>query len=61
MLELIFAEAKIWKSFNAALDDAFASMESFHDDRTKTHEVNVITSGFSNLDSKLQEKVTWTG
>jgi hypothetical protein len=57
VLELIFAESKIWKSFSSALTDAFESMESFHDDRAKQHEVNVITSGFSALDPKIQEKV----
>lgn len=57
VLELIFAESKIWKSFSAALNDAFGSMESFHNDRAKRHKVNVITSGFSNLDPKLQAKV----
>lgn len=57
VLELIFAESKIWKSFSAALADAFSSMEKFHDSRTKQHEVNAFSSGFSNLDSKLQEKV----
>jgi hypothetical protein len=57
VLELIFAESKIWKSFPDALRDAFASMEQFHDSRTKQHEVNAFTSGFSNLDSELQKKV----
>jgi hypothetical protein len=57
VLELIFAESKIWKSFSGALGDAFKSMEYFHDSRTKQHEVNVITSGFSNLSQELQTKV----
>jgi hypothetical protein len=57
VLELIFAESKIWKSFSAALDDAFKSMESFHTGRTKQHEVNVVTSAFSELHPQLQEKV----
>jgi len=57
ILEILFAEAKIYKSFSKALNDAFESMEMFHESRTKVFEVNTFTSGFSNLDSKLQKKV----
>jgi len=57
ILEVIFAESKIWKSFSDALRDAFDSMEGFHDSRTKQHEINAFTSGFSNLDPELQKKV----
>ena len=57
VLEFIFAESKIWKSFSAALVDAFKSMEAFHDSRTKQFEVNAFTSSYSNLDSDLQKKV----
>jgi hypothetical protein len=57
MLEIIFAESKLWKSFPAALRDAFKSMEGFHDSRTKQYEVTAFTSGFSNLDTELQKKV----
>jgi hypothetical protein len=57
MLELIFAESKIWESFSDALRDAFASMEQFHDSRTKRHEINTFTSGFSNLTAELQERI----
>jgi HamA len=57
ILEIIFAESKIWKSFPSALADAFASMEKFHDSRTRQHEINAFTSGFSNLDQQLQEKI----
>ncbi len=57
VLEVIFAESKIYKSFSGALQKAFESMQEFHDSRTKQHEVNAFTSGFSNLDSELQEKV----
>lgn len=56
-LELIFGESKIWKSFSSALIDAFKSMDAFHTARTKQHEVNIITSGFSNLTAELQRKV----
>lgn len=57
VLELIFAESKIWKSFSSALSDAFKSMEEFHDSRTKQHEVNCVSAEFSNLSPELQEKV----
>ena len=57
VLELIFAESKIWKSFSEALRDAFKSMDKFHDSRTKQHEISAFTSGFSNLDTTLQERV----
>ena len=57
VLELVFAESKIWKSFSGALGDAFKSMESFHDSRTKQYEVNAFTSDFSNLNPELQKSV----
>jgi len=57
VLEIIFAESKMWKSFSDALGDAFKSIETFHDSRTKHHEVNAFTSGFSNLDAVLQQRV----
>jgi Cap4 SAVED domain len=57
VLEFLFAESKIWKSFSGALRDAFKSMEEFHDSRTKVHEVNAFTSGYSNLSADIQEKV----
>ena len=57
VLEVIFAESKIHKLFSAGLTDAFASIDSFHDSRTKRHEVTAFTSAFSNLDPELQKKV----
>jgi hypothetical protein len=57
VLELIFAESKIYQSFSGALHDAFESMDSFHGSRTKPYEVNAFTAGFSNLDLELQRKV----
>ena len=57
MLEVIFAEAKIWGSFTGALADAFKSMETFHDSRTKSHEVNCFTANFCVLSPELQEQV----
>lgn len=57
VLEIIFAESKIQASFTAALADAFASIERFHDSRTKRHEINAFTSEFSNLSPALQREV----
>jgi len=57
VLEIIFAESKIWSSFSGALADAFKSIDSFHDSRTKQHEINCFTAGFSALSSDLQERV----
>ena len=39
------------------MTEAFKSIEAFHDSGTKRHEINVVTSGFSNLDQRLQEEV----
>jgi HamA len=57
VLELIFAESKLWKSFSRALDDAFHSIDAFHDSATKRLEINSFTSGFTALGSDLQEKI----
>jgi hypothetical protein len=57
VLEIIFAESKIWKSFGAAVADAFTSIETFHDSRTKEHEINCFTAEFSALSPELQERV----
>jgi hypothetical protein len=58
VLELIFAESKLWKSFSDALTAAFKSMDEFHNSRSKQLEVNTVTSGFSSLDPELQAKVS---
>lgn len=57
VLELVFAESKIWSSFSGGLTDAFISMDRFHESRTKSFEINVVTSNFSNLDPTLQVEV----
>jgi hypothetical protein len=57
VLELIFAESKLWQTFSDALRKAFEGIEKFHDSRTKRIEVNAFTSEFSNLDLELREKV----
>jgi hypothetical protein len=57
LLEIIFAEAKIWASFSGALTDAFNSMNSFHSSRIKEHEVNLFSNFFSELSENLQQQV----
>lgn len=57
VLEIIFAESKLWKSFSDALRDAFESIERFHDSRTKQHEINAFTSGFSALTDDAQQRI----
>ena len=58
VLELIFAESKLWKSFSDALTSAFKSMDEFHASRAKQFEVNTVTAGFLNLSPALQAKVS---
>jgi uncharacterized protein DUF1837 len=57
ILEIIFAEAKIWATFSGALTDAFASMNNFHSSRIKDHEVNLFSNFFSELSPELQQRV----
>jgi Cap4 SAVED domain len=58
VLELIFAESKLWKSFSDGLTAAFKSMDEFHDSRTKQLEINTVTAGFLSLSPELQTKVS---
>lgn len=57
VLDIIFAESKLYSSFSQALSDAFKSVDGFHESRTKAHEINAFTSGFSVLSPQLQEKI----
>jgi len=57
VLELYFAESKIWGDFAAALQDAFDSVERFHSDGLKQHELNLFSTHFKILDSELQNKI----
>jgi hypothetical protein len=57
LLEIIFAEAKIWASFSAALTDAFKSMDTFHSSRVKEHELNLFSNFFSELSEDLKKRV----
>jgi len=57
LLELYFAESKIWTDFGGALSDAFTSIETFHSTGLKQHELNLFSAHFRILDSPLQSKI----
>lgn len=57
VLELYFAESKIWSDFSAALKDAFESIDKFHDGSMKQHELTLFSNHFRLLDSDLREKI----
>lgn len=57
VLEIFFAEAKIWADFSDALRDAFKSIDDFHSAGINYHELKLFSRHFRVLDSKLQEKV----
>jgi hypothetical protein len=57
ILDLFFAEAKIWATFSTALDDVFASVKKFHEGGMKQHELNLLTNHFTALDDDTQEKI----
>jgi len=57
VLEIIFAEAKLYGSFSDALSRAFKSIEDFHDSRVKQHEINIFTGAYSAIPDDLQDKV----
>ena len=54
LLEVIFAEAKLYKDFNAALTSAFLSMTDFHNSFTKGLEINYFLNAFSLLSAEQQ-------
>lgn len=55
MLEIIFAEAKLWGAFDKALEDAFVSMTAFHNSATKPFELTVFLNSFSDLPAESQQ------
>jgi len=57
ILEIYFAESKIWSDFAAGLKDAFKSIDSFHAAGMKQHELNLFGTHFKLLDSELQTKI----
>jgi hypothetical protein len=58
ILEVIFAEAKLYEDFDAALTSAFLSMSDFHNSTTKDLEINYFLNTFSLLSDEQQEVVT---
>jgi hypothetical protein len=57
VLEVIFAEAKLYKKFSDALTSAFASMTDFHDSATKELEINFVLNTFSLLNPEQRKIV----
>ena len=58
LLEVIFAEAKLYEDFGAALTNAFLSMTEFHNSATKDLEINYFLNSFSLLNDEQQNVVT---
>ena len=54
LLEVIFAEAKLYKDCAAALTSAFVSMTDFHNSATKELEINYFLNTFSLLSAEQQ-------
>ena len=57
LLEVIFAEAKLHKNFDAALTSAFKSMTDFHDSGTKGLEINYFLNTFTLLSDEQQNVI----
>ena len=58
LLEVIFAEAKLYNNFRSALSSAFVSMTDFHNSATKNLEINYFLNAFSLLSAEQQEVIT---
>ena len=58
LLEVIFAEAKLYKDFDAALTRAFVSMTEFHNSAAKQLEINYFLNAFSLLSGEQQNIIT---
>lgn len=58
LLEVIFAEAKLYKDFDAALTSAFTSMTDFHNSATKDLEIHHFLNTFSLLTPEQQAIIT---
>jgi len=58
LLEVIFAEAKLFKDFQSALSRAFTSITDFHNSATKGLEINYFLNTFSLLDAEQQQVIT---
>jgi hypothetical protein len=58
LLEVIFAEAKLYKDFGAGLTSAFVSMTDFHNSAAKDLEINYFLNSFSILSAEQQQVIT---
>lgn len=57
ILELYFAESKIWSDFGRAVEAAFDSVKTFHERGLKQHELNLFASQFKLIDPELQTRI----
>ena len=57
ILEIYFAESKIWSHFNDAANAAFESITDFHSEGMKQHELNLVSANLRLIDSQLQERI----
>jgi hypothetical protein len=57
VLELIFAESKLWKSFQSALSSAFESVDKFHRTRATAHDIDLFTAGFVSLPETTRDMI----
>ena len=57
LLELIFAEAKLFQTFNNALAKAFKSMGDFYTSPTKALEKSYFTKGYSEVPEPLKDLI----
>jgi hypothetical protein len=55
LLDLFFAESKLYQSFSKALVDAFASMEKIHTTPKKAHELFLATHNLQHLGADCED------
>lgn len=54
ILDVYFGEAKLEKSVSSALSSLFTSLEGFHRDGLRDHEIGMVTSHFKHADESLK-------
>lgn len=57
VLTVYLGESKLYKSYGAAIDDAIASIGTFHDNKQQDRELQLVTSQFKIADEDLKERV----
>jgi hypothetical protein len=57
LLDIYFGESKLETSIYSALDHAFESMDSFHENGMRDHEFGLVTSNFKIADDSLKRAV----